>query len=179
MIENFRGKKPVLRPGAAIHETAYVSGDVTLGRESSVFPMAAVRGDIAPIVIGDCSNVQDNATLHGSPGGRTVLGNYVTVGHNAIVHGATVGDNTIIGMGAIVLDDAVIGKNCIIGAGCVIPGGKVIPDNSVAVGNPYRILKTLTDEQAQSNRDNALEYVELSREFVRAKGRKSVSKGAE
>ncbi len=166
MIESFRDKAPALQEGAAVHGAAYVSGEVSLGKFSSVFPMASVRGDLAPIVIGDYSNVQDNATLHGSPGGKTVLGSYVTVGHNALVHGATVGDNTIIGMGAVVLDGAVIGKNCIVGAGCVIPGKKVIPDNSVAVGNPYRILKTVTDEQAEANRCNALEYVELSREFA-------------
>lgn len=166
MIERFRGKAPVLSGSAAVHRAAYVSGDVSLGEFSSVFPMASVRGDLAPIVIGDYSNVQDNATLHGSPGGKTVLGSYVTVGHNALVHGATVGDNTIIGMGAVVLDGTVIGKNCVIGAGCVIPGKKEIPDNSVAVGNPYRILKTVSDEQAEANRRNALEYVELSRDFI-------------
>ena len=89
----------------------------------------------------------------------------MTVGHNAIVHSATVGDNTVIGMGAIVLDRAIIGKNCIIGAGTVIPPNKVIPDNSVAVGNPYKIIRTLSEEDAKANRKNAEDYVLLAQNF--------------
>lgn len=165
MIEKLMGKTPQLSEGAAVHPLAYVAGDVKLGKNSSVFPGASLRGDENSIVVGESSNIQDNATLHTDLKTPVILGDYVTVGHNAIVHSATVGDNTVIGMGAIVLDRAVIGKNCIIGAGTVIPPNKVIPDNSVAVGNPYKIIRTLSDEDAKSNRKNAEDYVLLSRNF--------------
>ncbi len=166
MTETIDGKAPVLKEGAAVHALAYVSGNVVLGEGSSVFPGASVRGDMAAITLGKCSNVQDNATLHTTEGIELVVGDYVTVGHNAVLHSARVGDNTIIGMGAIVLDGAVVGKNCIIGAGCVIAPGKHVPDGSIAVGNPFRILRELRDSDIAANRKNAEEYVMLSRRFA-------------
>ena len=166
MIESAGGKTPVLEEGAVIHPMAYVSGDVTLKKNASIFPTASVRGDEEPIVLGEDSNVQDNATVHTSKGHPAVLGNFVTVGHNAVVHGAEIGEGTIVGMGAIVLDGAVVGRRCMIGAGALIPSRKVIPDYAGAVGNTYRILTALDEAGTECNRENALEYVRLSRAFL-------------
>ena len=157
MIESAGGKTPVLEEGAVIHPMAYVSGDVTLKKNASIFPTAS---------LGEGSNVQDNATVHTSKGHPAVLGNFVTVGHNAVVHGAEIGEGTIVGMGAIVLDGAVVGRRCMIGAGALIPSRKVIPDYAVVVGNPYRILKVLDEASTEGNMENALEYVRLSRAFL-------------
>ena len=166
MIESAGGRTPVLEEGAVIHPMAYVSGDVTLKKNASIFPTASVRGDEEPIVLGEGANVQDNATVHTSKGHPAVLGNFVTVGHNAVVHGAEIGEGTIVGMGAIVLDGAVVGRRCMIGAGALIPSRKVIPDYAVVVGNPYRILKVLDEASTEGNMENALEYVRLSRAFL-------------
>ncbi|MFQ7013405.1 MAG: gamma carbonic anhydrase family protein [Faecalibacterium sp.] len=115
---------------------ATVLGDVTLGRGVNIWYGAVLRADEGALILGENSNVQDNAVLHCDPGGQVVLGKNVTVGHSALVHGCTVGDNSLIGMHATILNHAVVGKNCIIGAGALVPEGMVIPDNSVAVGVP-------------------------------------------
>jgi len=165
MIETLLGKTPVLAKGAAVHSTAYAGGEVALGENSSVFPCAVVRGDMSAVTLGAFSNVQDCAVLHTDTDIPLIIGDYVTVGHGAILHSAEIGGNTVIGMGAIVLDRAVVGKNCIIGAGTLIPPGKVIPDGSVAVGNPFRILRETSADDIAANRQNALHYVELFRAF--------------
>lgn len=150
-----------------IHPLAHISGDVTVGDNCSFWPGASVRGDRSAIEIGEDSNVQDNATVHSEAATPVRIGKGVTIGHNAVVHGAVIGDNVIIGMGAIVLDSAVIGKNSIIGAGAVIGGRKVIPEGSVVVGNPFRILREVTEEDIARNRENALEYVAAARAYER------------
>lgn len=151
--------------GVFIHKAAYVAGDVTLGEGANVWCGACIRGDIAPVVIGANSNVQDNATIHVGFGAPAVLGDNVTVGHNAVVHGARIGNNVLIGMGAIVLDGAKIGDGCIIGAGTLIPGKKDIPAGSLVFGNPYRIVRTLTDEERAGIAANAEGYVRLAGEY--------------
>lgn len=151
--------------GAFIHSRAYVAGDVTLGEGASVWCGACIRGDFAPVVIGKNSNVQDNATVHVGYGVPAILGDNVTVGHNAVVHGCTVGNNVIVGMGSILLDGARIGDNCIIGAGTLIPGKKEIPAGSLVFGNPYRIVRTLTEEEKEGIVRNAEEYVRLAAAF--------------
>lgn len=136
-----------------------VNGDVTMGRGCSVWYNAVIRGDEAPITIGENTNIQDNATLHTSYGHPLRIGSGVTVGHNAILHSCTVGDNTLVGMGAIVLDDAVVGRDCIIGAGALVTGRTVVPDGHMALGAPARVKRTLTPEEIEENRQNALRYV--------------------
>jgi carbonic anhydrase/acetyltransferase-like protein (isoleucine patch superfamily) len=143
---------------------AQIVGDVRLGKDASVWYNAVVRADSRTIFIGEGSNIQDNATLHVELDHDIIIGRGVTVGHNAIVHGCTVGDNAVIGMGAIVMTGAVIGKNSIIGAGAVVTEGTVIPDNSLVVGIPGKVVRTVTDDQIESNRDNAQHYVKLARE---------------
>lgn len=148
-----------------IHKAAYVAGDVTLGDGANIWCGACIRGDIAPVVIGRNTNVQDNATVHVGYGAPAVLGDNVTVGHNAVVHGAEVGNNTLIGMGSIVLDGARIGEDCVIGAGTLIPGRKEIPAGSLVFGNPYRIVRALTPEERARIAANAEEYLRLAEEY--------------
>lgn len=148
------GKNVFLADGAK------VIGRVTIKDNSSVWYNAVIRGDSSTIEIGMNTNVQDNAVIHTSKHSKVIVGNNVTIGHGAIVHGCTIGNNVLIGMGSIVLDDVVIGNNCIIGAGTLIPSKKVIPENSLVYGNPYKIVRNLTDSEKDSILENAMEYIE-------------------
>ena len=148
-----------------IHKMAYVAGNVTLGDNSNIWCGACIRGDQSPIVIGKNTNVQDNATIHVSLNSTCELGDFVTVGHNAVVHSAKVGNCTIIGMGAIILDGAEIGENCVIGAGSLIPPNKKIPAGSVVVGNPYKIIRQVSEGDIEHNIANANAYVALASEY--------------
>lgn len=148
----------VILPGGA------VVGDVAFGPDCSVWFNAVVRGDGKPITLGRGCNVQDCAVLH-SDMYSTVLGDYVTVGHSAIVHGCTVGENTVVGMGAIVLNGAKVGRNCLIGAGAVVTGKIDAPDGSLLLGNPARVVRSLTDEEIAGLRENAEHYVELKERY--------------
>ena len=140
---------------------AHVVGDVHLGENVGIWYNAVVRGDTNSITIGDNTNVQDNTTVHTDSDFPVHIGKGVTIGHNAIVHGCTIGDNTVIGMGSILLSGAVIGENCIIGAGSLITGKMRIPDNSIAFGNPAKVIRAVTAEEIKANQDNAAHYVEL------------------
>ena len=144
---------------------AAVVGDVTLGENCSVWYNAVLRGDISAITVGDESNVQDCTVVHGSPGITVTIGSGCTVGHNCILHGCTVGDNTLIGMGAIVLNGAKIGDNCIVGAGALVTGGTVIPDGSLVVGSPAKVKRPITDAEIESNRASAAGYRTESAEY--------------
>ena len=166
MIVSFGGKTPQDNGAAFVAPNATVLGDVILEAGSSVWYGAVLRGDDGTLTLGENTNVQDNAVLHCDPGGQVVLGKNVTVGHSAIVHGCTVGDNSLIGMHATILNHAVVGKNCIIGAGALVPEGMVIPDNSVAVGVPARVIKTIRDDQLAHNIENAKAYVEMGRQHA-------------
>ncbi len=156
--------------GVFVHRKAYVAGDVALGENASIWCGACLRGDIAPIRVGKNSNVQDNATIHVGYGLPTVLGENVTVGHNAVVHGCTIGNNVIVGMGSVILDGAVIGDDCIIGAATLVPQRKEIPSGSLVFGNPFRVVRPLTDQEKQSIRANALEYCRLAQIYKEAEG---------
>ena len=152
---------------AYISPCASLSGDITLAADTSVWHHATLRADCGPIRIGYGSNIQDNAVLHMDPGGEVELGKYVTVGHSAVIHGCRVGDNTLIGMGAIIMNHAQIGKNCIIGAGALVTQGMEIPDNSLVIGSPARIKRAVTQQELEKSLENALHYVEEAR---RARG---------
>lgn len=156
-------KKTEIAPGVFIANSATVLGNVILEENVNIWFQAVVRSENAKIVIGKNSNIQDNCTCHTDTGYDLTLGENVTVGHNAIVHGCTIGNNTLIGMGAICMDGATIGNNCIIGAGTVVLEGRVIPDGSVAVGNPARIIGKTSPEQIEANIENASHYVELAK----------------
>ena len=148
----------VILPGAA------VVGDVTLGPGCSVWFNAVLRGDGGPISAGRGCNFQDCCVLH-SDKGPTTLGDYVSVGHGAIVHGASVGDNTIVGMGATLLDFAKIGKNCMVGAGSLVTGKMDAPDGSLVLGNPARVVRPLTQEEIADLRANAEHYAEIKERY--------------
>ncbi len=143
-----------------VADGAKIIGDVVLGDNVSIWYNAVLRGDVCSITIGDDSNIQDCCVVHGQHGKPVVVGKGVSVGHGAILHSCVVGDNSLIGMGAIVLDGVVVGKNCIIGAGAVVTQNTVVPDNSMYLGCPAKFVKFVSDEQIESNRQNAIHYVE-------------------
>ena len=142
-----------------IAPNATLIGRVVLKRNASVWFGAVLRGDNEPIVIGEDSNVQDNAVMHTDAGTPLVVGKGVTIGHQAMLHGCTIGDGSLIGIGAVVLNGARIGKNCLIGAKALIPEGKAIPDGSLVVGAPGRVLRPLTDDQLRMLGHAAAHYV--------------------
>ena len=146
MIMNYKGKSPKIDDSCYVAPSADVIGDVTIGKDSSVWFSAVIRGDMAPIVIGNRSNIQDNCTLHCKIDQPVKVGDNVTVGHNAVLHSCTVGDSSLIGMGAIVLDGAVIGKNCIVGAGSLVTSNKVFEDNTMIIGSPAKAVKRIDHE---------------------------------
>lgn len=157
--------KPVLGENVFIAEGAKVLGDVRIGDNSSIWFNAVVRADKDVITIGKNTNVQDNAVLHLDPDGKLEIGDCVTIGHSAIVHGCKVGDNTLIGMGAIVMNHAVIGDNCIIGAATLVTEGMVIPDGSVVIGSPAKIKRSVSEEDIEKIHANALTYVKEAKMF--------------
>ncbi len=166
MIKDLKGIKPQIHKDTFIAETAAVMGDVNIGEGSSIWFSAVVRGDIENITIGKYSNIQDNASVHTETDIPTKIGDYVVIGHNAIIHGCTIGDNTLVGMGATVLNNAIVGKNCIIGAGSVITEWKVIPDNSMVIGLPGKVVRMVTEEEAESIKTNAIRYYNLWQKHV-------------
>lgn len=169
MLKMYQGKRPEIHETAFIEESAQVIGDVQIGRDSSVWFQAVLRGDVHYIRIGEGSNVQDGAILHGTLNRYpVVIEDQVTLGHRAIVHGATVHSNCLIGMGAIILDDATISSNCIIGAGAVVAEGKIIPPNSLVLGVPGRVTRSLTPEEVQGITAQALRYVEYKNVYLHA-----------
>lgn len=149
-----------------IAEGAKIIGDVTIGEDSSVWYNAVIRGDSNSIVIGENTNVQDNAVLHTSHSHALTIGNNVTIGHGAIVHGCTIGNNVLVGMGAIVLDGAVVEDNCIIGAGALVTQNKVMPAGSLILGNPAKVVREITEEEKKAILENADEYSEEARKCI-------------
>jgi hypothetical protein len=151
-------KTPDIHPSAFVAPGAVVRGEVHLAENSSVFYNAVLRGDRAPISIGEGTNIQDNCVVHVEYDLPVTVGKNVTVGHGAILHGCTVGDETLIGMGAIVLNGAQIGKSCLIGAGALVTQNAVIPDGCMAVGSPARVKRPLTPEEMDGLRQSAADY---------------------
>jgi gamma-carbonic anhydrase len=166
MIAPFGDHSPVIDPTAYVPDAAVVIGDVVIGAESSLWFHTVVRGDMHPIRIGARSNVQDNATIH-VVGGRygTVLGDDVTVGHNAILHGCTVEDGALIGMAAVVLDAVVVGAGSLVGAGALVTPGTVIPPRSLVLGSPAKRVREVNEAERERLRTSAANYVELARRY--------------
>jgi carbonic anhydrase/acetyltransferase-like protein (isoleucine patch superfamily) len=148
-----------------VADDAVVVGSVLLGADASVWFGAVVRGDNDLITIGARSNVQDLAVLHTDPGIPLVIGNDCTIGHKVMLHGCTIGDNSLVGINAVILNGARIGRNCLIGAGSLIPEGKTIPDGSLVMGVPGRVVRTLTDEQIAGLSRSAAGYVRNFKRF--------------
>lgn len=148
---------------------AAVIGRVRLLRQASVWFGAVLRGDNEQIVVGENSNVQDHCVLHTDMGAPLTIGGHCTIGHRAILHGCTIGENSLVGMGATILNHAVIGKNCLIGANALVPEGKTIPDNSLVMGMPGKVMRMLTPEEAARLRDSAQSYVRNWQRYARAR----------
>ena len=166
MVYNLGDKKVTFKSNDYyIAESADVMGDVEIGNNASVWFNAVIRSDSKKIIIGDDSNIQDGAVLHTEPWNNLVIGKGVTVGHNAMLHGCTVGDNSLIGINSVVLDDAVIGKNCLIGANSLIKSKAVIPDGSVVMGSPGKIVREISEPEIRIIEASAKYYIENWKRF--------------
>ncbi|MCS7298635.1 MAG: gamma carbonic anhydrase family protein [Spirochaetia bacterium] len=162
-VYNFGQYFPKIHSSVYISDNARVIGNVEIGQDSSVWFGAVVRGDVCFVKVGRCSNIQDNAVIHVNHSIPTIIGDYVTVGHNAIVHGATISDYVIVGMGSILLDNVKVGRNVIIGAGTLITPRTEIPDGVLVLGSPAKVVRELSQEEIEKIKTNAMEYVELAR----------------
>lgn len=153
-------RAPELDDTAFVADGARIVGAVSLGPGASVWYNAVLRGDSAPIIIGPGSNVQDNVSIHVDAGHPVVVGSQVSIGHNAVVHGCTIGDGSLIGMGAVVLSGAVIGEGCLIAGGAVVLGGTEVPPGSLVAGVPAKVRRALSDDERASLVANAAIYLE-------------------
>ena len=161
MIYEFNGFRPVIHESTFIHPQAAVTGNVVIGRDVYVGPGAAIRGDWGEIVIEDGCNVQENCTIHMFPGVRVVLHASAHIGHGAIIHGASIGRNSLVGMNAVLMDEVEIGEECIIGALCFIKSGEKIPRRSMVVGNPGKIVKEVSDDMIAWKTEGTRLYQQL------------------
>ena len=152
---------PKIHPTAWVAPGAMVRGDVTIGEQVNIWYNAVLRADQESITIGKASNIQDNCVVHGDAGCHVTVGEYVTVGHGAILHGCTVEDKALIGKNAVVLDHAVIGAGSIVGAGAVVAAGTIVPPKSLVVGIPGKVKRTLTDEDVAGTVENSVGYLNL------------------
>ena len=160
-------RRPQLDPQSWVAPNAIVIGDVRLARNASIWWNATVRGDNDPISIGEDSNIQDQCVLHTDEGVPLTIGREVTVGHLVMLHGCTIGDGALIGIGSVLLNRAVIGKGCIVGANTLIPEGKVFPDHSLIVGSPGKVVRQLDAEQVARIRLSAAHYVDNWQRYQR------------
>ena len=164
MIFEFKGNKPVIDPSSFVHPQANVTGNVVIGKNVYIGPGAALRGDFGKIIIKDGANVQENCTIHMFPGVTVTINEGAHLGHGSIVHGATIGFNSMIGMNAVVLDDAIIGDECIVGALTLVKSEMVIPDRKVVIGNPAKIIKDVSDEMIAWKTEGTKIYQSLAKD---------------
>lgn len=162
-IYQYGEDRPAIGDDVYVAETADVIGRVTLMRNASVWYQAVLRGDTDHLEVGEGSNIQDGAVLHADPGYPLTVGTGVTVGHQAMLHGCTIGDGSLVGIQAVILNGAVIGNNCLVAAGAVVKEGASFPDNSLIVGAPARVVRELSEEAIAGLRKNAEGYVERGR----------------
>jgi len=165
MIYEYKGIKPVIDPSAFIHPQACVVGEVTIGKDVYVGPFATIRGDYGSIEIRDGSNVQESCTIHMFPGVHVLLEEESHIGHGAIIHGAHIGKNVMVGMNAVVMDEVHVGDNSIVGALTLISAGKKIPARSMVVGNPGKVVKELDDDMIEWKRKGTHLYQELPKDL--------------
>ena len=168
MIRSFRATSPVVAPTAYIDESAQVIGDVVIGEESSIWMNAVVRGDVNAVRIGARTNIQDGTIVHvmRDPSHPTVLGDDVTVGHGAVLHGCTLGHRCLIGMGAILLTGSIVGEDSIVAAGTLVPEGMVVPPGSLVMGSPGKVQRALTVDEVGSIKQLAANYVQYRLDYL-------------
>ena len=160
MIYPFHGKQPTIHPSVFIADFATVTGDVTIGADSSVWFNTVIRGDVAPTIIGNKTNIQDLCVLHQSPNNPLILKDNVTIGHQVTLHSCKIRKGALIGMGSIILDGAEIGEGAFIGAGSLVPPGKIIPPGMLALGRPAKVVRELRDEEKADMERIVREYAE-------------------
>lgn len=165
MIHKFEDKIPDVNKDSFIASSADVIGNVLIGKYSSAWFGAVLRGDENSLSIGDYTNIQDNCTVHNDKDFPVVIGDYVTIGHNCIVHGCKISDNSLIGMGSTILNGAEIGEYTIIGAGSLVTMGKIIPSGVLCMGVPAKVIRELTLDEKESIKNSAYHYVELSKKY--------------
>jgi len=163
MLKEYKGLKPRVHPSAYIADNAVLIGEIFIGENSSVWPGSVLRADVEEIIIKENTNLQDGVIVHTNYDLPAIIGKNVTVGHGAILHGCVIGDNCLIGMGAIVLDGAQVGENCIIGAGAVVTENISIEPGSLVLGIPGRITRALADDEIKKNVKTAQEYIEFAK----------------
>ena len=166
-IIEYKGKKPEVGKNVFLAEGVRLIGDVKIGDDSSVFYNAVLRGDIAPIEIGEQTNIQDNVSIHVSTDVRVKIGNRVTIGHNAVIHSCTIDDDVLVGMGAVIMDGVHIKKNSIVGAGTLVTQGREFPAGSLIVGSPAHISRAVSEEEMQHVRDGVERYLEVKDELLK------------
>ena len=165
MIYDFEKYTPKIDPNSWVAPNAVIIGNVELKKNSNIWFNATLRGDVENIYIGEGSNIQDGSVLHTDPGYPLKVGKNVTVGHLVMLHGCSVGDNSLIGIGAVILNNAKIGNNCIIGANALITENKIIPERSLVVGSPGKVVRQVTDEEILGIKENAKHYVENYKKY--------------
>lgn len=163
MIKDYQGKSPIISSDSYISETAVVIGNVTIEKDVNIWFGSVLRGDYSEIYIGEATNIQENSVVHGDKEYKVQVGRGCTIGHGAIIHGCTIGDNSLIGMGAIILNGAKIGNNSIVGAGSLVTQNKEYEDGVLILGNPAKVIRKLTQEEIESNKKSYEEYVSVSR----------------
>jgi carbonic anhydrase/acetyltransferase-like protein (isoleucine patch superfamily) len=172
-LYEFDGKTPKVDPDAYISPRASLIGNIEIGADSSVWEFASLRADLNFIRVGKGTSIQDNCTVHTTFMNPTIIGDYVTAGHNCVIHACTIGDRTVIGMGAIVLDGSKVGNDCVIGAGSVVTEGTVIPDRSLVLGIPAKVVKEVSDSMKEAFMAGAELYVELGKQHKQSGSGKS------
>ncbi len=165
MIIPYKGKSPSVHESVFVAPGAYVIGDVQIGKESTVWFNAVIRGDDGPIIIGERCSIQDNSTLHLYEGFPVIIEDDVTIGHNVVLHGCKVGKRSIIGMGSTLLDNVEVGEECIIGANTLLAGGIKIPPRSLVLGSPGKVVRELTDKDLQMLQMSSESYVQKGKEY--------------
>jgi carbonic anhydrase/acetyltransferase-like protein (isoleucine patch superfamily) len=156
---------PTLHPSAWVADSAQVTGNVTLAEDSSVWFGVVIRGDMDAITVGKGSNIQDSSVLHTDQGVPLTIGENVTVGHQVMLHGCTIGDGSLIGIQAVILNGAKIGKNCLVGAGSLVTEGKEFPDGSMIFGSPAKAVRQLSEEQIEGLKLSAQRYIDNARRY--------------
>lgn len=166
MLVSYKGIKPQVSPDAIITRGAFIIGDVKIGERSSVWFGAVIRGDVDSVEIGHTTSVQDCAVIHPNKGQPVKIGNHVTIGHSAVLHGCVIEDAVLIGMNATVLDGAVIGSGSVVAAGCVVTPNTVVPPNSLVAGVPGKVIKDLGEASKAARVDHAEHYAELATAYA-------------
>lgn len=169
MIKKFRGKYPLIPKSCYYSESVDIIGDVELGEEVNIWFGTVIRGDMNYIKVGDRTNIQDNCTIHVTTDiAPTIIGSGVTIGHNAIIHGCTIEDNCLIGMGSIIMDEAIIGEGSLIGSGSVIPPNLIIPPRSLVIGLPAKVVRKVSSHESEEIKKRSQQYIDLANEYKKS-----------